>query len=101
MDFVWADPVSYEQPAPLCQFCGQTEVHENLQNGITRRSCACSTMTICPPPHFPQPDADPIAVLEAALSEKDEMIAGLYAEAKAWQSQLEAALKRISELEAR
>lgn len=51
------------------------------------------------PPHFPQPNADPIALLEAALAEKDEMIASLYAEAKAWQSQLEVALKRIDELE--
>lgn len=50
------------------------------------------------PPHFPDPNADPIALLEAALSERDEQISGLYAEAKAWQSQLEAALMRISEL---
>lgn len=53
------------------------------------------------PPHFPDPNADPIALLEAALSERDEQISGLYAEAKAWQSQLEAALMRISELEAK
>lgn len=52
------------------------------------------------PPHFPDPDVDPIAVLEAAVAERDEMISELYAESKAWQAQLEAALLRISELEA-
>jgi hypothetical protein len=52
------------------------------------------------PPHFPQPDADPIALLEAALAEKDEAISFLYAEAKAWQGQLDVALARIKELEA-
>ena len=51
------------------------------------------------PPHFPDPNADPIAILEAALADKDEQIASLYAEAKGWQGQLEAALMRISELE--
>lgn len=66
MDFIWADPVTYDLP-----------------------------------PHFPDPNADPIAVLEAALAEKDEIIAAQYAEAKAWQRQAEAALARISELEAR
>lgn len=53
------------------------------------------------PPHFPQPGADPIALLEAALAEKDEQIASLYAEARAWREQLEAALMRISELESK
>ncbi len=52
------------------------------------------------PPHFPQPNADPIALLEAALAEKDEIISAQYAEMKAWQGQLEAALARIGELEA-
>lgn len=53
------------------------------------------------PPHFPDPDADPIVLLEAALAEKDENIASLYAEAKAWRLQLEAALVRIKELESK
>jgi hypothetical protein len=52
------------------------------------------------PPHFPQPNADPIALLEAAISERDERIADLYAEAKGWQAQLETALARNSEREA-
>lgn len=53
------------------------------------------------PPHFPNPNVNPIAVLEAALAEKDEIISAQYAEAKAWQQQLEAALMRISELESK
>ncbi len=53
------------------------------------------------PPHFPDPNADPIALLEAALADKDEIIAAQYAEMKAWQGQLEAALMRISELESK
>lgn len=51
------------------------------------------------PPHFPDPHADPIVLLEAALAEKDENIASLYAEAKAWEKQAEAALMRIREVE--
>lgn len=52
------------------------------------------------PPHFPQPGADPIALLEAALADKDEQIASLYAEARAWREQLEAALVRAEAAEA-
>lgn len=48
------------------------------------------------PPHFPDPDFDPIAVLEARIAEQDEMIAGLYREAKGWQAQLEFALARLN-----
>ncbi len=61
----------------------------------------CDPVTHELPPHFPDPNADPIALLEAALAEKDEIIAAQYAEAKAWQHQLEAALMRISELESK
>lgn len=61
----------------------------------------CDPVTHELPPHFPQPGADPIVLLETALAEKDEQIASLYAEAKAWREQLEAALMRISELESK
>lgn len=44
------------------------------------------------PPHFPDPNANAIALLEAALAEKDEALADAYKEAKAWQAQLETAL---------
>lgn len=44
------------------------------------------------PPHFPDPAANPIAQLEAALAEKDEIIAAQYAEMTGWRTQLEAAL---------
>lgn len=53
------------------------------------------------PPHFPQPDFDPIAHMEGVIAERDEAIAMLYREAKAWKEQLEAALVRIDELEAK
>lgn len=46
------------------------------------------------PPHFPDPNANPNALLEAALAEKDEALADAYREAKAWQAQLETALAR-------
>lgn len=52
------------------------------------------------PPHFPDPEADKIALLEAALAERDEMLADAHKEAKAWQAQLEAALERLNALEA-
>lgn len=52
------------------------------------------------PPHFPDPNADPIAILEAALAEKDAIIGAQYAEMTAWRGQLEAALARVTELEA-
>jgi methanogenic corrinoid protein MtbC1 len=52
------------------------------------------------PPHFPDPGADPIALLEEALTARDEIIAQQYSEMKAWQSQLEVALARIETLEA-
>ena len=51
-----------------------------------------------PAPHFPDPDASPIAILEAAIIERDERISELYAEAKAWQRQLEDALARIDQM---
>ncbi len=51
----------------------------------------CDPVTHELPPHFPQPGADPVAILEAALAEKDEIIAAQYAETKAWQAQLERA----------
>ncbi len=46
------------------------------------------------PPHFPDPDVNAVAVLEAALAEKVEELADAHKEAKAWQAQLEAALER-------
>ena len=49
------------------------------------------------PPHFPDPDANPIALLEARIAEQDEIIAAQYREMKAWQEQLEAALERLDE----
>ena len=51
------------------------------------------------PPHFPQPGFDPIVELEAALIAKDEIIARLYAEAKARQTQLEDALGKLTAAE--
>lgn len=54
-----------------------------------------------PPPHFPDPNADVVAVLEAALAERTEELAETHKEAKAWQAQLEAALRRIGALETR
>lgn len=51
------------------------------------------------PPHFPQPNADPIALLEAALAEKDEIIAAQFAELTGWRAQLEDALARLKTLE--
>jgi hypothetical protein len=53
------------------------------------------------PPHFPDPSAKTIALFEAALAEKDEIIAAQYAEMKGWREQLEAALVRITDLEAK
>lgn len=53
------------------------------------------------PPHFPDPNADPIALLEAALVEKDQIIASQYVEMTGWRTQLEAALERLSALEAK
>lgn len=50
-------------------------------------------------PHFPDPNANAVALLEAALAEKDEALADAHKEAKAWQAQLEAALARIVVLE--
>lgn len=44
------------------------------------------------PPHFPDPNADPIALLEAALVEKDEIIAAQYREMTAWKTKLTEAL---------
>lgn len=52
------------------------------------------------PPHFPRPDFDPVAHLEEALRERDEMLAEAHREAKAWQAQLEDALRRLTEAEA-
>jgi hypothetical protein len=51
------------------------------------------------PPHFPDPNADPIAVMEAIVAQKDEIIAAQYREMKGWQAQLEAALAQLKELE--
>jgi len=51
------------------------------------------------PPHFPDPNADPIAILEARIAEQDEMIAEAHKEAKAWQGQLEVALARLKAME--
>ncbi len=51
------------------------------------------------PPHFPDPNVDAVAVLEAALRERDEMLADAHKEAKAWQAQLQTALARAERLE--
>ena len=51
------------------------------------------------PPHFPDPDADTIALLEDALREKDDVIAALYAEMIAWRTQLEDALAKLNAME--
>jgi hypothetical protein len=51
------------------------------------------------PPHFPDPNADPIAVLSARIVELEEINAAQYAEMKGWQAQLEAALAKLTELE--
>jgi hypothetical protein len=53
------------------------------------------------PPHFPDPNADPIAILEARIAEQDEIIAAQFRELTAWRTQLEAALARVNELEAK
>lgn len=53
------------------------------------------------PPHFPDPNADPVAILEARIVELEEINAAQYAEMKGWQGQLEAALKRLDEMEAK
>jgi hypothetical protein len=58
-------------------------------------------MSMSIPPHFPDPNADPIALLEADIAAKDEIIADQYREMTAWRTQLEAALARIAELEAK
>lgn len=49
------------------------------------------------PPHFPDPNADPIALLEAAIAEKDAIIGAQYAEMQAWRTQLEAALAQTEQ----
>ena len=53
------------------------------------------------PPHFPDPDADKIAILEARCVELDEQLADAHREAKAWRAQLEAALARLDRIEGR
>jgi hypothetical protein len=50
------------------------------------------------PPHFPDPNADPIAILEQAISDRDEIIASQYAEMKMWQAQAEAAMAKLAEI---
>ena len=52
------------------------------------------------PPHFPDPNADPMAILQARIVELEEINAAQYAEMIAWRTQLEAALERISAMEA-
>jgi hypothetical protein len=53
------------------------------------------------PPHFADPHADKIAILEARCVELDEQLADAHKEAKAWQAQLESALARLDVLEGR
>jgi hypothetical protein len=53
------------------------------------------------PPHFPDPNVNPIAVLETRCAELDEQLAAAHKEAKAWQAQLESALARLDALEGR
>jgi hypothetical protein len=57
-------------------------------------------MVTARPPHFPDPNVDPIALLEQALRDKDEIIADQHRELTAWRTQLEVALERIKEYEA-
>lgn len=52
------------------------------------------------PPHFPDPNADPIAILLARIVELEEINAAQYAEMTAWRTQLEVALARIQSMEA-
>ena len=51
------------------------------------------------PPHFPDPNADPIAILQARIVELEEINAAQYAEMMAWRTQLEAALAKLAALE--
>lgn len=51
-------------------------------------------------PHFPDPDANAVALLEAHNAELVEALADAHKEAKAWQAQLEAALERLKIAEA-
>ena len=52
------------------------------------------------PPHFPDPNVNPITILEARIAEQDEIIAAQFRELTAWRTQLEAALARVNQLEA-
>lgn len=52
------------------------------------------------PPHFPDPDVNPIAILEARIAEQDEIIAAQFREMTAWRRQLEAALMKLDAMEA-
>lgn len=52
------------------------------------------------PPHFPDPSADPTAILSARIVELEEINAAQYAEMKGWQAQLQQALTKLDALEA-
>ncbi len=51
------------------------------------------------PPHFPDPDADPITVLEARIADQDDIITAQYREMTAWKTQLETAMGRVTAAE--
>lgn len=53
------------------------------------------------PPHFPDPDANALALLEAHNAELVEALADAHKEAKAWQAQLEAALTKMQAMSSR
>lgn len=57
-------------------------------------------MTNALPPHFPDPSANPVAILEARIVELEEINAAQFAELTGWRTQLEAALVRLAEMEA-
>lgn len=49
------------------------------------------------PPHFPDPNADPIALLEAALIERDEVISMQWKEILAGRREIQRLMEKLSE----
>ena len=80
VDIIWADPVPHDLPPYIL-------TPERLAEAFAAPL----------PPHFPQPNFDPIAHMEGVIAERDEQIAMLYREAQAWKTQLEAALAKLDE----
>lgn len=65
------------------------------QNSIQAANAAIGML----PPHFPDPNANPIAILQARIVELEEINAAQYAEMTAWRTQLEVALAKLAALE--